>query len=350
MIYGATGYTGELVVAEAKRRGMSPIVAGRNADRVEALATALDLPARTVGLDDADALSRALEDVDCVLHCAGPFVRTSARMVAACLATGTHYLDITGEIPVFENAQRAKRRAAAAGVVLLPGVGFDVVPTDCAAKRLAEALPDATHLELAFTASGGSASRGTLKTMIEGMPHSGAIRKDGKIVPVPLAWDAKEIEFSCGKRWAMTIPWGDVSTAYHSTGIPNIKVYTGQSPAGIKRARRLRPFVRIGGLRPVKRFLQWRVERTVTGPDRATRESARTFVWGRVENAAGASVSTTVETPEGYAFTALASVECVRRVLDGAVEPGAWTPSLAFGSGFVGELEGVTVGELVRES
>lgn len=348
MLYGATGYTGALAVREARRRRLAPILAGRNRDRLEALGRELDLPVRVVGLDDKEALARALASVELVLHCAGPFVGTSPAMVEACLATGTHYLDITGEIAVFEAVLPLGDEARTAGVALLPGVGFDVVPTDCLAASLAQALPDATHLELAFTASGGSASRGTLKTMIEAMPGVGAVRKDGRITPVPLAYDAKKIDFSCGERWAMTIPWGDVSTAFHSTGIPNIRVYTGQSPSAIRRARRLRSLVPLAGLRPVKRLLQWHVGRTVTGPDAPTREAARTFVWGQVTNAAGARVTGTLETPEGYAFTALSAIEAVARVLAGSVPAGAWTPAQAFGPSFVGELDGVTVDELRR--
>jgi len=348
MIYGANGYTGALTAQEAKRRGLAPILAGRNRQPIEALGRELDLPTRVLGLKEPKALERSLKDVDLVLHCAGPFGRTSPPMLKACLTTGTHYLDITGEITVFESVMRLDKKAKAAGVILLPGVGFDVVPTDCLAASLAEALTDATHLELAFTASRGSVSRGTLKTMIEGMPDAGAVRKNGKITAVPLAFDAKVIEFSCGKRWAMTIPWGDVSTAFHSTGIPNIRVYSGQSPRAIRRARRMRPLLPLVGLKPVKRFLQWHVGRTVTGPDQATRDSARAFIWGTVANATGERVTGTLEAPEGYAFTALSSVECARRVLDGAVAPGAWTPSRAFDAGFVGELPGVSVGELVR--
>jgi short subunit dehydrogenase-like uncharacterized protein len=348
MIYGANGYTGELTAQEAKRRGLAPILAGRNRASIEALGRQLDLPTRVVGLEEPQALERSLQDLDLVLHCAGPFMRTSPPMLQACLTTGTHYLDITGEIGVFESVMHLDEKAKAVGVALLPGVGFDVVPTDCLAARLAEALTDATHLELAFTASGGSVSRGTLKTMIEGMPDAGAVRENGKITRVPLAFDSKVIEFSCGKRWAMTIPWGDVSTAFHATGIPNIRVYSGQSPGAIRRARRMRPLLPLAGWKPVKRLLQWCVGRTVTGPDQATRDSARTFIWGRVANAAGERVTGTLEAPEGYAFTALSSIESARRVLNGAVAPGAWTPSLAFGTGFVGELPGVSVGELVR--
>jgi len=345
MIYGANGYTGELIAREAKIRDLDPILAGRNRTGIETLASELDLPSRVVGLDDADALQEALADVDAVLHAAGPFTHTSKPMVTACLATGTHYLDITGEIAVFEALHRLSDRAHKAGVVLLPGVGFDVVPTDCLAAKLAASLPDATHLELAFCSSKGSWSRGTLKTMIEGMPYSGAVRRDGTIEGVPLAWDAKRVDFSCGPRWALTIPWGDVSTAFHTTGIPNIRVYSGMPLATIKRMRAFRGALPIMGLKPVKRLAQWWVGRTVTGPDEATRRSGRTYVWGKVTNAAGDSVAKTVETPEAYYLTAVAAVECARRVLAGDVEAGTWTPGRAFGPELLSALPDVVSDE-----
>jgi saccharopine dehydrogenase (NAD+, L-lysine-forming) len=236
-------------------------------------------------------------------------------------------------------------------VALLPGVGFDVVPSDCLAAKLAAALPAAVELELAFAAVGGSWSRGTLKTVIEGLPHLGAIRRDGRIVAVPAAWDVKTIPFSCGPRRAVTIPWGDVATAYHTTGIPNVRVYVAMPPRQIAWLRRLRPLARWLAARPVKRRLQALVEARVTGPDQATRERARMCLWGRAAAAAppagdGAAVTLTLDVPEGYSFTAVAAVECVRRLLAGAVEPGAWTPARAFGAGFVDELPGVTVGAI----
>jgi short subunit dehydrogenase-like uncharacterized protein len=343
MIYGANGYTGELIAREARQRGLAPIVAGRNRKEIEALAAELGLPALIVGLDDSAALRDALADVDAVLHAAGPFVRTSRPMVEACLATGTHYLDITGEIAVFEALHRIGDKARAAGVVLMPGVGFDVVPTDCLAAKLAAALPDATHLDLAFTSDKGSWSRGTLKTMIEGMPASGAVRRDGKIEGVPLAYDARKILFSCGPRWTVTIPWGDVSTAFHTTGIPNIRVYAGMPPGAIKRMRLFRSALPLMGLTPLKRAAQWWVDRSVTGPDEATRASARTFVWGEVQNAAGASLAATVETPEAYSLTAVAAVECTTRLLGGGIEAGTWTPGRAFGPELLEALPGVEV-------
>lgn len=349
MIYGATGFTGELAAREAVRRGLAPVLAGRNREAVEALARKLGLPWRAFSLDDPAAVAAALAGpprISAVLHCAGPFVWTSKPMVKACLAAGVHYLDITGEIAVFEKVLPLGKEAEAAGVCLLPGVGFDVVPSDCLAATLAAALPDATHLTLAFGSEKAAFSRGTLKTMIEGLPYSGAIREDSRIVPVPPAFDTREVEFPFGKRLTMTIPWGDVSTSFYSTGIPNIRVYTPAPPSQIRRLRRLKPFLPLLGLKPVKRFLQWRVDRTVTGPSAELQKTGRVHLWGEVRNATGVTVTGRLSTPEAYAFTAVAAVECAVRAAAGKVPLGAWTPSRAFGAGFAAQLPGVEAGEL----
>src|SRR3954469_4906998 len=348
MIYGANGYTGELVAREAVRKGHVPILGGRNVESVGRLARELGLPSRVFSLDDEQGTAAELYGVKAVLHCAGPFVHTSAPMVNACLATGAHYLDITGEIAVFESVLSRGEEAKKAGVALLPGVGFDVVPSDCLAARLAAALPDATELALAFDTAGGSVSRGTMKTMIESLPGAGAIRRNGEIVPVPVAFDVREIDFGSGtgKRRAMTIPWGDVSTAYHSTGIPNIRVYSGTPPSQIRKMKRLAPLLPMAGWGPIKRLaLHW-VDKRVTGPSEQVRETARIHLWGEVRNAAGRPVTATLETPEGYRFTAASAVASVERLLQGTVPPGAWTPSRAFGADFVAGLPGVVVGEL----
>lgn len=349
LIYGANGYTGRLATRRAAERGERPILAGRNASEIEALAAEHGFETRRFDLDDPAAVAAGLEGVAAVLHCAGPFAWTSRAMVDACLATATHYLDITGEIDVFEAIHARHAEARAAGVVLLPGVGFDVVPTDCLAARLAASTPRATHLELAFYASGGGVSRGTLRSMVERMPRGGAVRRGGRIEPVPIAWDTRKIEFSCGRRWTMTIPWGDVSTAFYSTGIPNIRVYTGVSPRGIERARRLRRWAPVLGLKPIKRATQWVIGRRVTGPDAEARQAGRMYLWGRVEDARGVGATATFDTPEGYELTAESAVEAARRVAAGEVAAGATTPSLAFGAGFAESLPGVSPIQVVGD-
>ena len=334
LIYGANGYTGELISREAVRRGHRPILAGRNAEKLATLAKELGLESRVFPLDKPQ-----LDGVDAVLHCAGPFVHTSRPMVRACIDAGVHYLDITGEFTVFEGIMACNDRASRAGVTLIPGVGFDVVPTDCLAAMLAARLPGATELELAFYSPGAEISRGTLKTMIENISVGGVIRYEGKIVGVPAAFDAKEIPFSIAPRMAMTIPWGDVSTAFHTTGIPNIRVYTAASPKSIKRMRRLRPFLPLLGITPIKRALQSFANRR-TGPDEARRATGRTYLWGRVSDGER-EVTMTMTTPEGYAFTVISALRAVEQLLASPKRPGAFTPAKFFGAEFVTTLPGV---------
>ena len=353
LIYGANGYTGELVARRAVEVGLRPLLAGRREEAVAGLAGELGLAHRAFPLSDPGSLRAALADVDAVLHCAGPFVDTARPMVAACLASRTHYLDITGEMVVFEGVLARDEEARHAGVTLLPGVGFDVVPTDCLAARLAAALPGASHLALAFVSDGGGLSRGTTRTMIRNLPHLGAVRRDGRIVPVPAAYDSRRLSIALPggdvfTRWVMTVPWGDVSTAYHTTGIPNVRVYTGTPPKAIRRLRRLRWLLPLTGWGPVKRLLMARAERrfaTRKGPDAETRERGRVVVWGEARHPDGRRAEGSLVVPEGYRFTAHAAVECARRVLAGC-EPGAHTPAGLFGPGLVESIEGVEVGDI----
>src|SRR4029450_11479577 len=175
-----------------------------------------------------------------------------------------HYLDITGEISVFEHARTLDAAARAVGIVICPGVGFDVIPTDCVAAALKAALPDATHLALGFDSRSGF-SPGTAKTSVEALAQGGKVRQDGRIVSVPLAYKTRRIDFGDGEKLAMTIPWGDISTAYTTTGIPNIEVYIPGSPAMVARARRANRVRWLLGIRLVQSVMKRRIEKTVKG-------------------------------------------------------------------------------------
>ena len=339
MLYGANGYTGELVARLAVEKGQRPILAGRRAEAIERLAGELNLDAAIFDLRDSAVVQAHLKDVSAVLHCAGPFSVTSAPMVDACLATGTHYLDITGEIDVFEACHRRTEEAEKNGVVLLPGVGFDVVPTDCLAARLSSELPEARDLELAFHGP-NKPSQGTAKTMVEGLSKGGAIRRSGTIEQVPTAWATKEIPFRDKPRTAVTIPWGDVSTAYYSTGIENIRVFMATPPKLIAKMKWLRPWLvrKILGNSSVQSFLKRRIEARVKDPVEAA--DGVSELWGRVEDASGKVVEGTLTTPPGYRLTASTALEAVVRVARGDIDAGTHTPSTAFGHQFIEEFEG----------
>ncbi|MFO1323123.1 MAG: saccharopine dehydrogenase NADP-binding domain-containing protein [Burkholderiales bacterium] len=339
LLYGATGYSGGLIAREAVRLGLEPILAGRGAN-VRALADELKLDARVFDVRDADATRAGLSGVGLVLNCAGPFSATAAPMIAACLDAGAHYLDITGEIPVFEHAHAQDVAARARGVVLCPGVGFDVVPTDCLAAALKEALPDATSLALGFD-SRSPLSQGTAKTMIEGLPDGGKVRRDGRIVSVPLAAWERRVDMGSGVTTAITIPWGDVATAYYSTGIGNIACWLAVPPRRVKALRRLnyvRPLLR---MRWLQRFMKRRVERGARGPDDSQRTRLSTAVWGEASNAAGRTVTARVRTANGYTLTVDAAIAITRVVLERPPGAGGYfTPSQLCGWRFVETLPG----------
>ncbi|PRH82574.1 saccharopine dehydrogenase family protein [Arenimonas caeni] len=341
MIYGANGYTGRMVVEEAVRRGLRPVLAGRNAAELEAMAQAHGLPVRAFALDNPVALRTGLNGIGLVLHCAGPFSATSAPMLDACLDVGAHYLDITGEIDVFAHCHSRDADARAKGVVVVPGAGFDVVPTDCLAALLKRELPAATSLVLAFEAGGGP-SPGTAKTSVEGLGKGGRARVGGKLVRVPLAWKTRTFERDGEQRFAMTIPWGDVYTAHVSTGIPDIEVYMGVPPATAVRLRRLRMLGPLLGLRPVQAWLKRQVGKKVRGPSESTRGKTGCVVWGEARDAAGGEVKRMLRTPNGYDITVTASLGIVQRLLSGpAPEPGFHTPSRLMGADYVLSLPGV---------
>lgn len=338
VIYGATGYTGRLIVREALAKGLRPIIAGRNAGAVRAMADELGLEGRVASLDDVPGLDAAFAGTRVVLNCAGPFHSRAWPVVDACFRARLHYLDITGEIVVFERLAAMGAAAAAAGITLMPGVGFDVVPTDCLAARLKVRLPSATHLELAFT-GGVGLSRGTATTIVEGIAKGGALRRDGRIVPVPLAYATREINYGHRRLLSMSVPWGDVSTAFHSTGIPNITVYTAVHPKTLRRLRLARPFAPLLGTGLAQRLLLARVAR-IKGPSEAERAAAQSRVWGEVRDAAGNIAESLLSAPEGYNLTAFTAVAAAHKVLVGGVSSGFMTPSRAFGADFILDAEG----------
>jgi len=335
LIYGAYGYTGQLISRLAYQQGWKPILAGRNRHALEVLANDLNAEYFVVGLNDKANLMDLLHQVPLVLNCAGPYEDTALPMAQACLQTNTHYLDITGEIMVFEALAAMHQQAHDAGVLLLPGVGFDVVPSDCLAAWLHEQLPNGQDLELAFYGA-QNMSRGTALTMLRQLPKGGLIRQSGQLKKVPLGWKCRLIPFSKKVKLGVTVPWGDVATAWYSTGIPNITVYMATSK-GLLRAMRIgNRLGKVLGARTVQAFLSGFIKRRMDGPGPDERLRQRSYLWGQLSNAQGQSIQATLEVPEAYHLTMLAAFEAVKRVLLQVPNPrGFSTPSKLLGTDFI---------------
>lgn len=331
MIYGATGYTGKIIAEEAVKRGLKPVLAGRDRMKVQALADRLHLPFRSF---DLRAIGSGLDGISLVLHCAGPFSQTSAPMVEACLKAKAHYLDITGEIDVLEAVYARDREAREAGVTLLPGAGFDVVPSDCLALTLKNKMPSAVELSLAFCPV-GKTSPGTLKTSVESLPRGSRIRRDGKWKSIPIGSLFRTAPFSHRAFEVSAIPWGDLSSAYRSTGIPNITTYISTPPSLQKTYAVARKFSWVAKLPGVQTALKKIIEAKVPGPTAEERAKGRVYLWGEVKGPKGEIVTATAEVPEGYRFTVMTALACVARVLEGGIAAGALTPGQAFGAEFL---------------
>lgn len=272
-----------------------------------------------------------------VLHCAGPFSITSLPMVKACIRNGKHYTDITGEISVFETCAAMGKKAEDAGVMVMPGVGFDVVPSDCLARHLKNRLPTATHLSLAFYGM-GRISHGTQATMTMNVGKGGAIRKDGKITPVPAAWKTREIDFGETTKTGVTIPWGDVSTAFYSTGIPNIEVFTVVPPDAVRLMKMSRYIGWLLATKTAQKYLQKNIP--PGGPSDAERAKGKTLLWGEASDLSGNRVESRLQGPEGYTVTAIAALNIAEKILAGNFIPGYQTPAKAYGADLILEIEG----------
>ena len=344
LIYGATGYTGELVARHAVARGLGPVVAGRREAEVARLGAQLGTDHRSFALDRPDDVDRGVAGARVVLSCAGRFSRTAAPLAAACLRARAHYLDITGEVAVFEGLAALDADARSAGVMLLPGTGFDVVPTDCLAAHLASRLPSARELRLAFRVTGGM-SRGTALTSIEGMGGDGLVRRDGVLTRVPLGHRTIEVEFGSGPGGghakAMAIPWGDVFTAHVTTGIPNVEVYMTLPAATRVGVRALRWAGPIARSALARRLAAAWVRARVTGPSAEARATGGSVIWGEARDGERA-VASRLRAPQPYALTVMTAVGSAERALAGDVRAGYQTPARAYGADFVLGFAGVT--------
>jgi short subunit dehydrogenase-like uncharacterized protein len=318
MIYGATGYTGRMAAEHAKARGLDVVIAGRNGARLESLAAQLGVPYR-VFIPDAQAVE-SLDGIGVLLNFAGPFAQTADALMQVCIKAGVDYLDITAEINVYRLAERLGAQAAEAGVMLLPGVGWDVVPTDCLAMHVARRVREPKSLRVALQVA-GAMSRGSALSVSEIIGAGLLARVDGRLVATPDA-QPRHFDFGDGPALCAPLSFGDLVTGWHSTGIPNIAM-----------------FVNITG----DAFPEGDLSQLPDGPSAEQRVAHRARAVAEVIGADGTRARSVIETVNGYTYTPLAAVESARRVLNGDRRPGFETPARVFGVGFAQTIAGTTI-------
>jgi short subunit dehydrogenase-like uncharacterized protein len=346
MVYGAYGVTGRRIVEEALRRGHRPVLAGRDAERLQPMARSLGLDAVAVSLDDANGLHAALSGVGLVVHAVGPYSETGAPMLQACLATRTPYVDIAAELGHLKSVEALGDRAREAGVPLLTGAGFGVTYGDCLARHVVDRLPDAAHLQLSIAADNVTTSPAVRRTILAVLARGGGAIEGGQWVRRPLAhqlWtvtdERQTLEFAAA-------PLGELQAAFMSTGVADIVVGRPMSHKAARGIRLLTPLVGGAlGLPPLRRAL----ERRGGGESVMASEPVngwRSLIWAEARNARGDRARARIETGEGYAATAVSNVEALlaRKLA------GAFTPASAFGAAHVLTIPGVRLTDLDPEN
>lgn len=347
LIYGATSYTGRLIAKRARHLRQAPIVAGRNAHRVGALADTLGMPARVCALDNPAALDQALADVGVVINAASPFAETAPALVEACLRTRTHYLDVSGELPTFETAYRYDSAAHKRGMMIMPGVGFMIVASDCLAMHVAALVPNAKYVRIGYLRP-TSISRGTLRASLAMASSHVTIRRNRQLTLVPASRLQRSFDYGDGERDSVAVSGADVFTAYYSTGINNIETYIEadfisrtlyQVTAGVAETLQFAP---------VRRWVDFVAQAWPEGPSETQRQHEKCVVVAEAEDSWRRRGCARLVTPNGYDFTAEAATTIARRVMRGDFRPGFQTPGKVYGPNFVIGLAGSQRTELER--
>ena len=339
LVYGATGYTGKLIVQRLRELGVQPVLGGRDAAKLAAVAEPLGLAYRVAPLRDADALQHAVRDIAVVLNAAGPFSQTAQPMLGACQGGGVHYLDVTGEVRVIDALAQQHTAARERRIMVMPAVGFDVVPSDCLAAHVARRLPGAEQLRIALTGL-GLMTRASLKTLVEAW-GGGLIRREGNLTAVPLGSLQRDFDYGTGPRPSLSVSWGDLATAYYTTGIGNIETYCASTPMLESVARMSRYLGWALASEPWQLWLKTAADMIPEGPTEQQRAGVRMAIVAEATRGAQRAVAR-VHTPEAYTFTAMTAAAIAMRVLSGDVEIGFQTPARVYGADFVLSFADVT--------
>jgi len=334
LVYGAYGYSAKLIINELLKHNVLPIIAGRNEKKLNDVSEKFGLEKRVFSIDNFESVKENLAGINTLLNCAGPFKFTAEVFINACIETKTNYIDITGEIPVLEFAWSKAKEAEDKGIVILPSAGFDVIPTDCLSKRLSEKFPNAEKLKIGIANQGGKISRGTSLTTLEMMKEQGKERIDSRIVDVPIG--RKSLRRKVGKFnfHGISIPWGDVSSAFYSTKIPNIEVYLYLPQFVLPLKKALPLFQKVLNKEKYFRKITNFIKKKIDGPNEHVRENSSAIILAEVSRG-NKRLLEAYKFMEGYKMTALGAAEIAIRVNNSELKSGAYTPSLAFGSSFM---------------
>jgi short subunit dehydrogenase-like uncharacterized protein len=334
LLYGATGYTGRLTAERMAAAGLDVVLAGRDPDKLEPLAARLGLPWRAAALGDPQGLDEALRDVGVALHAAGPFLETGAPMMAACLRTGTHYLDLAGEWPVFAEAMALSADAASAGVMLMPGVGLTIAATDCLMALAVARAPGTVKLRVGVSTP-QVISRGTVESACALLDPDVLVRRGGRLTPVPAGRLAQAFDFGEGLASATAFSWADIVTGEFTTGVADIEMFS-----QIDWPQRV-SYLTAGAAMAWTGAAPWRTTMRAAAalwpgsPSARARQRAGFVMVCEALDPWRRPTRLRLRTIDGYTLSAITGQAAVERVIAGAWRPGFETPGRMFGGDFI---------------
>ena len=235
VLFGATGYTGDLTARALVDRGVRPVLAARSRERLDALSAELGgLETRLADVAAPGTLAGLVERGDVLVSTVGPFMRLGAPAVEAAIAAGAHYLDSTGEGPFIRSVfERHGPGAEAAGSGLVTAFGYDWVPGNLAAAlALREAGEDATSVDIGYFVSGsagaGSASGGTRASVLGLMLAPGYAFRGGQLVTETAARRLRGFDLGGRRAEGVTVASSEAFTLHRlHPGLRDVNVYLG---------------------------------------------------------------------------------------------------------------------------
>ena len=297
-------------------------------------------------LDNPDQLDESLRSATLVLNAAGPYSLTALPIVNACIRNKTHYLDVSGELPVIERLAGMNTAAINAGIMLMPAVGYAVVPSDCMALKASRLVHEPTHLRIALSHFELFAT-GSAKSMLELVRNSVKVRRNGQMTNVAVGSLEKSFDFGSGMSVATAINWSDSFTAYYATGIPNIEVYL-EANIYERWMYALSSASSVWIRQPVTQaWLATQAEWVLSARSKPSLEKElagrRRCLIVEVCNAAGHTVQLRLSSPDPYTVTRQSAVEIMHRVMARNFKPGFQTPAAMYGDSLLKVLSGLQI-------
>lgn len=321
-VYGASGFTGRLAVAEVRRRGFTPVLVGRDAKRLKAAAREVGVAEgegelRVAGLADPVGLAAAFADCDAVVNCAGPFMRWGEPVVRAAIAAGTNYVDTTGEQGYIQHVfDTFSKEAERAGVSVVPAMADDGGPGDLIASLTAARVEPADEILIAdLRRPGGGASRGTARSMASVFAEGAREYEDG-------AWRP-----ASGAPLEPITPPGEPAavpvTAFALPGVVTVPRHTG--------ARRVHSAVRTDVAAMFSALTPDVVDSVPEVVPEEVRRAGRWLMLAEATGTDGRRARGWVTGADPYGLTAVIAVEGARRLsVEGTARAGVLTPAQAY--------------------